>query len=212
MTVTVAHPELYEKSRWPHWPRSCAARSRIISSKGLRTSNCPFRWGGRAPARRRRWKEGRGESRIANSQRLASPSGSSLRGAIATKQSRRLRKPLWIASLALAMTSKRRCSRDPCAPELCLRRRTKRYTSCNKREAKRRKAHVPTMSAQPQQMSPSASALSAAARLYRRRARLPALLPRHSPPATTPMAQPQNRVSSRHGAQVFCPFAPYASS
>ena len=34
--------------------------------------------------------------------------------------------------------------------------------------------------------------------------------PRHSPPATTPMAQPQNRVSARHGAQVFCPFAAHA--
>jgi len=29
--------------------------------------------------------------------------------------------------------------------------------------------------------------------------------PRHSPPATTPMAQPQNRVSSRHGAQGVLP-------
>jgi hypothetical protein len=28
---------------------------------------------------------------------------------------------------------------------------------------------------------------------------------RHSPPAITPMAQPQNRVSRRRIAQVFCP-------
>src|SRR5262249_13802950 len=35
---------------------------------------------------------------------------------------------------------------------------------------------------------------------------------RHSPPATTPMAQPQNRVSSRRGAKVFCPFAASALS
>jgi hypothetical protein len=34
--------------------------------------------------------------------------------------------------------------------------------------------------------------------------------PRHSPPATTPMAQPQNRVSAKYGAQVFCPFAAHA--
>jgi hypothetical protein len=31
---------------------------------------------------------------------------------------------------------------------------------------------------------------------------------RHSPPATTPMAQPQNRVSRRRTAQVFCPLGP----
>src|SRR5262249_17042255 len=36
-------------------------------------------------------------------------------------------------------------------------------------------------------------ALSAAARLYRRRPRLPALPLRRSPPATTPMAQPPKR-------------------
>jgi len=29
--------------------------------------------------------------------------------------------------------------------------------------------------------------------------------PRHSPPATTPMAQPQNRVSSKHGVQGVLP-------
>src|SRR5215472_13448320 len=52
-----------KKSHWLHWPRSCAARSRLISGKGLRTSNCPFRWGGRAPARRRSCK-----GRIANSE------------------------------------------------------------------------------------------------------------------------------------------------
>ena len=31
---------------------------------------------------------------------------------------------------------------------------------------------------------------------------------RHSPPAITPMAQPQNRVSRRRAAQVFCPLGP----
>jgi hypothetical protein len=48
----------------------------------------------------------------------------------------------------------------------------------------------------------------AAARPFRgapafRRSRL-----RHSPPAITPMAQPQNRVSRRRTAQVFCPLGP----
>jgi hypothetical protein len=71
-----------------------------------------------------------------------------------------------------------------------------------RRSAERR---MPTMSAQQRQMLPSADAFSAAARHYRGRARLPALPPRHSPPAITPMAQPQNRVSSRHGAQGVLP-------
>ena len=34
---------------------------------------------------------------------------------------------------------------------------------------------------------------------------------RHSPPAFTPMAQPQNRVSRRRTSQVFCPLGPFAS-
>jgi hypothetical protein len=64
----------------------------------------------------------------------------------------------WIASLALAMTRNRHRSRDAHAPELCPPPRTEKDSPPAKREAKRRKAHVPTISAQQRQTSPFADA------------------------------------------------------
>ena len=76
------------------------------------------------------------------------------------------------------------------------------------REAERRKAHANHVRAT--QTSERACAphlhrgcaTSAGGAPAFRRSRL-----RHSPPAITPMAQLQNRVSARHGVQEFCPFA-----
>src|ERR1700691_3960151 len=84
-------------------------------------------------------------------------------------------------------------------------RKTKRGASSNKREAERRKAHCPTMSAPTDK---SAKLVCARLRAVRhaafRRSRS-----RHSPPATTPMAQLQNRVS--HGAPRSGHFSRFAS-
>jgi hypothetical protein len=80
-------------------------------------------------------------------------------------------------------------SRRSHAPEFCPRRpRQKRFASGNQRGKRSAERRMPSMSTQK----------SAAARFFLRgapafrRSRL-----RHSPPATTPMAQPQNRVSRR---------------
>jgi hypothetical protein len=81
---------------------------------------------------------------------------------------------------------------------------TSRMLAAPKREAKRRKAQC--------QAYPRTPANVTACRCFKRgcaplsRARPPSgASPRHSPPATTPMAQPQNRVSSRHGAPGVLP-------
>jgi hypothetical protein len=78
------------------------------------------------------------------------------------------------------------------------------------KEAKRRKAHANHCRATSTNVA-ARRCLGAAARHIG--ARPPSgASPRHSPPAITPMAQPQNRVSSRRGVQVFCPFAADALS
>jgi hypothetical protein len=71
-----------------------------------------------------------------------------------------------------------------------------------RRSAERR---MPTMSAQQQQALPLADAFQRGC-APPSRARPPSgASPRHSPKACTPMAQPQNRVSSRRGAQGVLP-------
>jgi hypothetical protein len=83
-------------------------------------------------------------------------------------------------------------------PSLAYHHAKNRFAPCNKREAKRRKAHANHVRAAPANVA-IRCAFSAAARQLG--ARPPSgATPRHSPPAITPMAQPQNRVSSRHGA------------
>ena len=53
--------------------------------------------------------------------------------------------------------------------------------------------------------SPACGRRSGRGHAHLRRSRL-----RHSPPAITPMAQPQNRVSRRRTSRVFCPLGPLA--
>jgi hypothetical protein len=84
----------------------------------------------------------------------------------------------------------------------------RKIASTAQREAERREAYADHVRAA--QTSVRGLRHSSAARLRAtlggapafRRSRL-----RHSPPAITPMAQLQNRVSARHGVQEFCPFA-----
>jgi hypothetical protein len=78
----------------------------------------------------------------------------------------------------------------------------------SKREAERRKAHAIHVRGSQTGARTGATRLLRGCAPFRgapalRRSRL-----RHSPPATTPMAQPQNRVSRKRTAQVFCPLGP----
>jgi hypothetical protein len=77
-------------------------------------------------------------------------------------------------------------SRGTFGPESCALPRQKRFASGNQREAERREAHCPTNV----RANRAACALPCGGAPAFRRSRL-----RRSPPATTPMAQPQNRVS-----------------
>jgi hypothetical protein len=79
------------------------------------------------------------------------------------------------------------------SPARALRTTTKRKQSKNK-EGRR--------SAERRIVSPIAAC--AAARPHREARPPSGAPPRHSPPAITPMAQPQNRVSARRGGAVFC--------
>jgi hypothetical protein len=117
----------------------------------------------------------------------------------------------WIASLALAMTHAAPFSRHVMS-EACRPPCQSRFAPGKKQ--KKRGSGAPRGACEPcprcaNEWSQFASLICyAAARFLARRA--PAFRRsrwRHSPPAITPMAQPQNRVSSRRGVEVFCPFA-----
>ena len=127
---------------------------------------------------------------------------SSSRGAVATKQSRFPRKPSGLLRYA---------RNDACASVLATRPRARALPTTKqidsppgkKREAKRRKAQCQPLPRTPTDVAICRCLKRGCAPLSR--ARPPSgATPRHSPPAITPMAQPQNRVSSRHGAEVFC--------
>jgi hypothetical protein len=114
-------------------------------------------------------------------------------------------------------------SRRTHAPELCPRPRRhlkQRFASGNQRGKRSAERRMPTMSALRKQVyavcathllrgcaptTPSSHVCESQggdAPAFRR-SRL-----RHSPPAITLMAQPQDRVSRRRAAQVFCPLGP----
>jgi hypothetical protein len=118
----------------------------------------------------------------------------------ATKQSSFPRK-LWIASLPLAMTHETSLSRRL---RVRVRRTTTQNTPQQKGRRKRRKAHANHVRAAATNVTIRRCLPRGYAPLSG--ARPPSgASPRHSPPAITPMAQPQNRVSSKHGETSVLP-------
>jgi len=87
-----------------------------------------------------------------------------------------------------------------------------RFASGNKkREAERRKAHAIHVRAAQTSVRSCATHLLRGCAPFRGTPPFRRSRSRHSPPAITPMAQPQNRVSRRRTAQVFCPFGRLSS-